>query len=91
MDDRKKIIKLLRKAGRQEPELLYAKLLNVDLSALELAIMKHRYVEGMYFKQIPDCQDVNVSENWVFKVHKSALDKTVKSFNLADLLRLFVN
>lgn len=91
MDGQKKIIKELQKLGKRNPELLLARLLKVDLTDLELAIMKHRYINGLRFKQIPDCDDVNVCENWVYKVHKSALLKTVDGLKLAEYLALFVN
>ena len=90
MDEQKKIIRLLHKAGRKEPELLLTRFQSVDLTDLELAIMKHRYIDKLGFKQIPYCDDVRVSENWVFKVHKKALKKTVDKLELTEYLALFV-
>lgn len=90
MEQQKKIIKLLQKLGRQEPQLLLARLQVIDLTDKELAIMKHRYIDKLKFKQIPSCDDVRVSENYVFKVHKKALEKTVYKLDLAEYLVLFV-
>lgn len=90
MESQKKIIKELQKLGKRDPELLLARFQTVDLTDLELAIMKHRYIDGLIFKQIPCCDDVNVSENWVFKVHKTALLKTIDGLKLAEYLTLFV-
>lgn len=90
MDDNKKITKLLRKAGRKEPQLLLARFQNTDLTDLELAIMKHRYIDGLGFKLIPYCDDVCISENWMYKVHKKALEKTIYKLELLEYLALFV-
>ena len=90
MEQQKKIIRLLQGLGRREPELLLIKLNKVDLTDKERAIMVHRYIDKLEFKQIPCCDDVCVSENQVFKVHKKALEKTVDRLELAEYLALFV-
>ena len=92
----KKICAELRRLGKKRPELLYAKLESVDLTDLEFLIMKLRYIDGLDFKLIPEKikqlynQAEPYSDNWVFKVHKKALKKTVDALKLADWLSLII-
>lgn len=82
----KKICVELRNLGKKHPELLKQRLEAVDLTDLELLIMKLRYIDGLLFKQIK----VGISERQMFKVHKKAIEKTVAKLRLADWLGFFV-
>ena len=62
-------------------ELLEKKLDALELSKLELIIMKRRFI-----KQIPEFS--GVSERWVKKVHARAINKTLDGLQVADLLEL---
>ena len=84
----KKICIELRNLGKKHPELFKQRLEAVDLSDLEFLIMKLRYIDGLVFKQIPDM--VGVCQRHVYKVHKSAIEKTVAKLKLADWLGFFV-
>lgn len=59
-------------------ELLEKKLEALELSKLELIIMKRRYIDGLFIKQIPEFS--GVSERWVKKVHARAINKTLDGF-----------
>lgn len=67
-------------------ELLEKKLEALELSKLELIIMKRRYIDGLFIKQIPEFS--GVSERWVKKVHARAINKTLDGLQAADLLEL---
>lgn len=67
-------------------KLLEKKLEALELSKLELIIMKRRYIDGLYIKQIPEFS--GVSERWVKKVHARAINKTLDGLQVADLLEL---
>lgn len=67
-------------------ELLEKKLETLELSKLELIIMKRRYIDGLLVKQIPEFS--GVSERWVKKVHARAINKTLDGLQVADLLEL---
>lgn len=67
-------------------ELLEKKLEALELSKLELIIMKRRYIDGLLIKQIPEFS--GVSERWVKKVHARAINKTLDGLQVADLLEL---
>ena len=67
-------------------ELLEKKLEALELSKLELIIMKRRYIDGLFIKQIPEFS--GVSERWVKKVHARAINKTLGGLQVADLLEL---
>ena len=67
-------------------ELLEKKLEALELSKLELIIMKRRYIDGLFIKQIPEFS--GVSERWVKKVHARAINKTLDGLKVADLLEL---
>lgn len=67
-------------------ELLEKKLEALELSKLELIIMKRRYIDGLLVKQIPEFS--GVSERWVKKVHARAINKTLDGLQVADLLEL---
>lgn len=84
----KKICIELRNLGKKHPELLKQRLEVVDLTDLEFFIMKLRYIDGLVFKQIPDI--VGVKERYMYKLHKSAIEKTVAKLKLADWLGFFV-
>lgn len=65
----------LRKLGKKNPQLLLKKLKKMELTNLEFIILKLRYVDGLFFKQIPI--NAGISESWMFKVHKKAITKIV--------------
>lgn len=67
-------------------ELLEKKLEALELSKLELIIMKRRYIDGLLVKQIPEFS--GVSERWVKKVHARAINKTLDGLQVTDLLEL---
>ena len=71
-----KITKELRKLGKNNPQLLLKKLKKMELSELELIILKSRYIDGLLFKQIPDV--IGKSESWMYKVHKRAILRVVE-------------
>lgn len=76
----------LRAAGKRNPELLMKKLEKLELSELELAIMKFRYIDGLLIKQIPIL--ASVGERWVKKIHCKATQKALDGWNIADLIDL---
>lgn len=69
-----------------DKKLLEQKLYALDLSKLELLIMKLRYVDGLLIKQIPELS--GVGERWVKKVHAQAIIKTLDGLTINDLLEL---
>lgn len=77
MPDIKKFKGSLRLAGRRNPQLLAQKLENLELSDLELIIMKLRYIDGLLFKQI--LSFIPVEERRMYALHKSAVNKAVDS------------
>ena len=72
----------LRKLGKKNPQLLLKKLKKMDLTELELIILKSRYIDGLFFKQIPEV--IGKSESWMYKEHKKAIKKIVD--NLISLI-----
>ena len=79
----------IRNAGRKNPELLEQKLQALELSCLELTIMKLRYIDGLMIKQIPAV--VFVGERWIEKVHAKAVSKALDGLTAADLLELGIH
>ena len=65
----------LRKLGKKNPQLLLKKLKKMELTELELIILKSRYIDGLFFKQIPEV--IGKSESWMYKVHQRAITKIV--------------
>jgi DNA-directed RNA polymerase specialized sigma subunit len=67
------IIAELRKLGKKNPQLLLEKLEKMELTSLEFIILKSRYIDRLFFKQIPEI--IGKSESWMYKVHKQAIKK----------------
>jgi DNA-directed RNA polymerase specialized sigma subunit len=67
------IIAELRKLGKKNPQLLLEKLEKMELTSLEFIILKSRYIDRLFFKQIPEV--IGKSESWMYKVHKQAIKK----------------
>ena len=78
----------LAKVGRENPQLLIAKLERVGLNRQELIVMKLRYVDGLYIKQIPE--KMSVEERWAKKLHARAIIKTLDALSVLDLFELGV-
>ena len=79
----------LSRIGHSNPELLVHKLEKVGLNRQELSIMKLRYIDGLFIKQIPE--HVQAEERWVKKLHARAIIKTLDGLYDEDLLELGVH
>ena len=79
----------LIRIGHDNPELLVHKLEKVGLTKQELSIMKLRYIDGLFIKQIPEY--VQAEERWVKKLHSRAIIKTLDGLYDEDLLELGVH
>ena len=79
----------LRRAGERNPQLLLEKLGNIELTKLQLNIMKLRYIDGLLIKQIPDV--VRVGERWVKSAHAEAIIKALDRLKVADLVELGIH
>lgn len=79
----------LAKVGRENPQLLIAKLEHVGLNRQELIVMKLRYVDGLYIKQIPE--KLSVEERWAKKLHARAIIKTLDGLYEVDLVEMGIH
>ena len=79
----------LTRIGHDNPELLIHKLEKVGLNRQEFIVMKLRYIDGLFIKQIPEY--VHAEERWVKKLHSRAIIKTLDGLYDEDLLELGVH
>ena len=79
----------LTRIGHDNPELLIHKLEQVGLNKQEFIVMKLRYIDGLFIKQIPEY--VQAEERWVKKLHSRAIIKTLDGLYDEDLLELGVH
>jgi DNA-directed RNA polymerase specialized sigma subunit len=79
----------LSRIGRNNPELLVKKLEQVGLNKQELSIMKLRYIDGLFIKQIPEY--VQAEERWVKKLHARAIIKTLDGLHEVDLVEMGIH
>ena len=78
----------LARVGLKKPQLLLEKLEKVGLNKQELSVMKLRYIDGLFIKQIPEY--VQAEERWVKKLHSRAIIKTLDALSVLDLFELGV-
>jgi hypothetical protein len=79
----------LKLIGLANPELLESKLKAIELEKLEFDIIKMRYIDGLYIKQIPEF--VGKGERWLKKVHAVAIKKVYTRLSAKDLQDLGVH
>ncbi len=79
----------LRTAGVTNPQLLMKKLQKLDLSDLEIEIIKLRYIDGLLIKQI--CFQTRHCETWIKRVNYKATQKILDGLTTADWLELGVD
>lgn len=70
-------IKELKKLGSKNQALFLKKMQDLELPKLEFEIMKYRYVDGLFFKQIYPL--VGVEERSMYALHKNAINKAFNS------------
>ena len=75
--------------GKTNPELLIKKLEQVGLNRQELIVMKLRYIDGLFIKQIPEY--VQAEERWVKKLHSRAIIKTLDGLYEVDLVEMGIH
>lgn len=79
----------LTRIGHENPELLVKKLEQVGLNKQEFIVMKLRYIDGLFIKQIPE--HIQAEERWVKKLHYRAIIKTLDGLYDEDLLELGIH
>ena len=85
----KKFKGVLHKIGLSDPELLISKLEGIGLTDLEFSIIKMRYIDGLYVKQMPEF--ARRGERWLKRVHAVAINKVYSRLSAKDLAELGVH
>jgi DNA-directed RNA polymerase specialized sigma subunit len=75
--------------GAKNPELLIKKLEQVGLTKQEFIVMKLRYIDGLFIKQIPEF--MQAEERWVKKLHSRAIIKTLDGLCDADKVEMGIH